>query len=76
MKTVSIKVCTAVEGEYIREILAENGIRVVLVPHQESDTMIIGDLGMVEVLVGDADVQRAAQLLADDLAQDDSIMLD
>jgi hypothetical protein len=76
MKTISIKICTVIEGEYAREVLTENGIRVVLVPHQESDAVLIGDFGMVEVLVNDADAKRAVQILDEALAQDDPLSTD
>ena len=64
MKTVSIKICLDVEGEFIKSVLVENGIRVVVVPYQESAlTAISGSIGMVEVLVNEPDAQRALDLL-------------
>ena len=64
MRTVSIKVCSEIEGEYARGLLAESGIRAVILPYRESALAAIGgETGTVEVLVSDADADRARAIL-------------
>jgi mannose/fructose/N-acetylgalactosamine-specific phosphotransferase system component IID len=64
MRSVCIRVCSAMEAELAEKLLEENGIRAALIPHGESVVGTIGGGGrLMDLLVREEDAQSAVQVL-------------
>lgn len=63
MKTVTIKICPTVEATRDQEILKNENIEAVILPHQKAPTFYVGDNHLSELVVREDQEQRAREIL-------------